>query len=174
MPESRPEPYATVARMRQEGHPESAIARHIGIGTELMWSKVAKWNGKNPDRKIPRPQSRPVVPRYVQAAEKAHAGMTQAEIAADMGITGKHVWRLLVAARKAGLLPPLVKRVEQGGLDTYLALYHKDAAPPRGRVSSILKPLSADEVHALLRRTRTGDRTLADTIARLLKECLSR
>jgi len=166
MPDTLPEPYATIAQMRVEGEPEQAIADKLRMTRKKMWHDIARWNSKNPDAPVPRARSRPAIPFYRQVAALAAEGLTIAGVAAQLGLSEAQVAQHVRAAQNARLLP-----LSNTGTD-YTTLRRKRAVPPRGSVSDILGALSTEEMQRLYAQIRTEDTTLATTIARVLKETL--
>jgi hypothetical protein len=89
------------------------------------------------------------------------------KIAADMGLTNKAVYWKLQSAREKGLLPPR-ERIEETAYDRWRRFYSYRAAPRIGTTSSILRKFPPEALDALLRAGRKEDKTISDTIARIL------
>jgi hypothetical protein len=167
-----PEPLKTIAALRAEVTPEPEIARQIGKTRRRMWGIVAKWNRENPDNKLPRPHVRPETPFYVQVAERAKRGDSVDQIAADLELPRQRVQWHLAQARKSGRMPSAPPRVSRGGAYAYHLLRNAGGAPALGYVSAIVDTLTYDEILALLNTMRRDETTLAQTIARHIKEML--
>jgi transposase len=162
-----------VARWRREGVREKEIASRLGISTKTLWGRVSRWNRENPHDPLPRPAARPATPFYVQAAElRLKEGLKVKDIAARMGRSPSSVEQLLTKARAVGALPPRESLRDRGGRDTWEHYANKGATPPLGFVSTLLEPLTMEQVEFLLHSLRREDETLAHLLARILKEHL--
>lgn len=162
-----------IARRRQEGALEHQIAAELGLDTRALRRRIRNWKRRNPARPLPRATLRPEVPFYVQAANlRKSEKLTDKQIAKRMGkaLTTVHVY--LTKARAKGLLPSRGQR-EQGGRKTWEHYKNKGAAVPLGTMSRVLDDLSMEQVEQLLRCLTREDKTLADLLARILKEYLN-
>lgn len=167
-----PDEIALVARLRDEGVPEKDIAARLGVTRKTMWGRVSTWNRRHPTNPLPRPRSRPRVPKHVQVAEMYASGISQEEIARRLGIAVNTVEGHLSHARRRGLRTrPLRPRDTDPG-EYYTYLRRKGAAPPRGDVSRALAELTIAQIDTLLREMKPSDDTLAHLLARILKEHL--
>ena len=169
---TEPDNIATIRRMRGEGHKETDIAAALGCSKKYLWDTVRNWNHDNPQNRLPRPKTRPEVPFYVQAANlRKEQGLTSPQIAKVMGrsLTTIHVW--LTKAAKEGLIPAWRhSRRDRGGADTWDYYQSRGATPPVGHVRDTLALLSREQIETLLRRLTRDDKTLADLLARMLKD----
>lgn len=163
-----PEPLATVAKLRAEGRPEAEIAAALGVSKHRLWGMVSNWNAAHPEQPVPRPLSRPKIPRVEQAASLALAGQTPAEIAQALGCTRHRAVRLLYTARGQGLIPG----TQPSTRTLYTRLRAKGAAPRIGNVMDIVAALSHDQMRQMLAAIARTDTTLAQTLARLVAEAL--
>ncbi len=168
-----PDDIAFIARLRGEGVPEKVIAERMGVCPKTLWSRVSTWNKRNPDSPLPRPASRPETPFYIQAAKlRLEQGLTDRQIAARMGKSLLTVHVYLTKARAEGVLPPREGNRLKGGMATWSHYRAKGATIPLGTVGTIVDHLDAEHVEALLRRIERNDPTIADTLARIVKEHL--
>lgn len=165
----RPPAIDLIARRRAEGVPERKIAEELGMTPRRMWKKVSEWNVANPDDRLPRPLSRRKDVLYADIVRLAKAGCNGHEIARRLDMPRGTVRDRLIGARKAGLLPPKPPAQGRTAWDTLRA---KGAAPPMGSIGAIVDALSAAEIDAMLRHSDRNDKTLADTLARIVKEYL--
>jgi len=167
-----PDDIAYVARRRQEGAKELRIAEELGLEPDKLRIRIQKWERANPTAMLPAPVLRPKTPYYVQAAAlRREEGLTDRQIAARMGksLTTVHIY--LTKARAAGLLPPRGHR-ERGGRLTWAHYRNKGAAARLGSITRILDDLTAEQVEYLLQNLTQDDATLADLLARIVKEHL--
>ena len=162
----------TIIDMRAAGEPETVIAKALGMTRKVMWNRVARWNTANPEHAVPRPQSRPVHTKFMQVTELVRAGKTPAEVAAALGWHVKTARVTISHARKVGALPRLRAAKAFTGRDTYRQIVDKGGAPPMGTVGNVLTALTPAEVNSLLGCMARTDATLADTLARIVKEHL--
>jgi hypothetical protein len=166
-----PEPYATIVAEREKGVDNAALAVKLGVTTRRLYGLVREWNRANPDNPLPR-RSYTNDALYTQAAEMYARGADRKEIAKHFNCPPNRVSSMLSRARDSGLLPRIPTRMQRGGDSAYLALYVKGAAPPIGAIRTVLRALSTAEIHRLLACSETGDKTLAHTITRIVKEHL--
>lgn len=169
---TKPDTLVFVEQQRAAGVPEKRIAEALGISPKTLWHWTTTWNQKNPDDRLIRPASKPETPFYVQAAALRNEGLTLAEIAARMGRSKSSVEQLLAKARAKDLIPPKESIRERGGCATWEYYRRKGATPPVGyAVTAVISQLTCTQVEYVLDRVGAGD-TLADTLARILKEHL--
>lgn len=110
--------------------------------------------------------------RYQIAAGLRAEGLTTREIAARMRLPPARVSALLCYAHQKGVAPPPRTRRDAGGVGTFMYYLGKGAAPSLGNVARVLADLPAEHVERLLALVRPGDRTLADTLGRIVREYL--
>ena len=161
-----------VSEQRAQGVSDTEIATAMGITRRLLHDRIAGWNRKHPDKRAERPIAQQQGSFYAFAARRTAEGASPEQIAQETGRTRASTIEAISYARHRGLLPQKGRRTE-GGDRTYTHYYNKGAAPPRGFVSSILNALSREEIGSLLAHRTPKDTTLAQTIARLLKERLN-
>lgn len=171
MSDPYPDDIARIVELRAQGVLEREIAARLGIKKKTLWSRVARWNKANPDRRLPRPKRRPELRFYEQAAQMLKDGMTTRQIADHFGRPITTVAGWVDRARKHGVAPPKTTRLDEGGATAHRFLRQKGAAPPLGSMSDTLALLDKDEILRLVDSARR-DETVADVIARIVKEHL--
>lgn len=167
-----PEPYATIAREREKGTPTAEVAKMFNVHANTVRSWVREWNRENPDNPVPR-QTKINTAVYVRAAEMKLQGLTRAEVARRMGMSESRIINLWSHARARGLLPRIIPKVAQGGQAAYKAYWRKGAVPRQGHLGDVLDELDTKQIDRLVNIIDPRhDKTLADTVARIVKEHL--
>lgn len=169
----RPDWVTRAMQRRAANVADADIAEELGIHKKALWTRVAAWNSKNPHDPIPRPETRPETPWYVQAAEmQRDRGLTAEDIARVTGRDVASVRRWLSTARMSGLLPPHETLRKAGGLTTLEHFRNKGAAPRRGALGTVIDALSHRQVERLLNMLRSDDETVADALARVVRDAI--
>lgn len=169
MTDSLPEPFATISRMRLEGINEKIIAETVGLGRDAMWDKIAKWNRKHPELRVPKPENRRGITKTAKVLELYRQGLSNREIAVKLKMDRNNVSKHLCEARANGQIGPRTVTY-LNGQEAWQQYMRKGAAPKLGNMSEVLRTMSTAELDALLRRQGKNDKTMAAIIARTLKE----
>jgi predicted DNA-binding transcriptional regulator AlpA len=174
---SLPEPYATIARLRAEQHPEQDIADAVGMTRKMMWMRISRWNQRFPKNTVPKPFKYANRKTLTQSVVDLHAsGVSFVEMPLRLGASKSSVYRAVHRARKSGRLPPLPRAedTDDNGWQTWARYERKSLDLRRGALRDILKGLTPREVNALLDRApRHGEIVLTDLILPIIKEHLN-
>jgi hypothetical protein len=161
-----PEPFATIARLRKERMSERKIAAHLGISPDVLRERV---------KKCPHPL--PPTDAALRAEERASAmrlltrGAHPRDVARITGLRLDRVQALYTRARERGTAPPL-RAPPRDAHAAWRRQRQSGAAPPLGTLADILRRLTTQQYDALLMHHIRSDKTLADTLARMLAEAL--
>lgn len=171
-PETMPEPLATISRMRLAGAPEDEVAKAVGLARKMVWERVARWNTRNPDRRVPQPHDRTLQTKKARVLTLYADGMSVNDIAAQIGGTNTSVSKILSEARAAG--EASARRPEwQTGYEAWHYYSRKGAsgsATALGNIGDVLRGMTAEDLEFLLDRRDPKDRSMADMITRIVKE----
>jgi len=158
---------ARIAKEWQAGISCEQLATRYGISEDRVRNdlSVARKRGLLP------PYTRPA-PQMTQVAEMYRNGMTPPQIAEKRGVSLGSVQRQLALARDAGLAPAHGNR-DKGGMATWRYHTGKGSAPPLGTMGAFVEHLTAAQIERMLDLHTQADKTLADTVARIVKEHLN-
>lgn len=172
-----PEPYATIARMREEQRPEQDIADAVGMTRKTMWMRISRWNQRFPQNTVPKPFKYANRKTLTQSVIDLHArGVAFVEMPLRLGASKSSVYRAVHRARKSGRLPPrpTAEEMDKDGWQTWERYERKSLDLRRGALRDILKGLTPQEVNALLDRApRHGEIVLTDLLLPIIKEHLN-
>jgi hypothetical protein len=166
-----PEPYATIAAMRRNGHTEREIAAHLGWPYDAVRRRSRRWAAKHPEFEMPEPPLRPATPKIIIVVDAVQRGLTPAQIEAEHGFSRTAISNAVARARATGLLPAITRKPRTNAA-RHEAIVKVGGAPGMGFVRDILNAMPRSAYNALLNQTRPTDAHLATTIARLLTEHL--
>jgi transposase len=171
MPDTWPEPYATIARMRKARLSDRRIAEVLGVSEGRISTLVRTWHRSNPERLMPLSDAE----LRADERKKIHAllrqGVHYCEVARRVGCCVSRVASLYARARKAGEVEAL-RKPPKDGYEAWKRQRASKAAPKSGTVPGMLARMTSEQYDALLRRQVKADKTLMDTVARLLLEAL--
>lgn len=169
MPDTLPEPYATIASLRRENRMEREIAVALNICTDELARTCRIWQRTHPDQPLPLPTRRRRAAQAAQIRALCEEGLDRDAIAREMGLPEprfKHLWWF------SGCRATQQRQADKTGRRLYTNLRYKGAVPPLGTIGTILDSLTPAETTRLLARIGRADDTLAETLAILLKEYL--
>lgn len=171
MPDTWPEPYATIARMRRENFTEIEIAERVGWSYRALEYRARRWNRDNPDNPLPPGELARRRRENADIVARLQTGTHPDVVAAETGYSRARVRSTYARSVVNGLVKPLRNPPEDG----YEALLRQRAnrcAPPSGTFADILRRLTPEQYDALVRRQHSATEPLAATIAALLCEVL--
>ena len=171
MPDTWPEPFATIARLRKKRMSERKIAAHLGMSSYAMRARVKVWEAENPARPLPPTDAELRAEERAPAMQLIAAGAHPRDVARITGLQLERVLSLYSRARERGIAAPLHKPPSNAH-EAWRRQRHLGAAPPTGTLADTLRRLTPQQYDALLAHHARSDNSLSGTIARLLAETL--
>jgi hypothetical protein len=154
--------------MRQEGVEEAAIAAALGIDRKIMWERIARWNTRYPEQRIPLSAARARPTKKSRILALYAEGLAVDEIVKHVGGTKGQTSKTISRARATGEVGSRTEN-ETDGWVRWQRYSRKGAVREQGRMSDILRQLTPKQLDQLLDQRNKTDATLSAVMARIIR-----